>query len=920
MFFVKFRGKYLMSLVRFIFVLTVLFLFNVCSVFAATYTLSTSGNIYYNKSTGKVANSGSYYTTRKKLNGVDAYCTQLNKKISNSKYTEDTSFSSTSTNALIAGKAIELAKEKFDDDDERYLYTTEIINYVFKLTGYSDYVSKNSTLKDIYDEAVDFVKNTAKYSGTAATKLPSITLSSKGGNNMNSTSASGTYISNEITLSGLVSNYGSGNSTNNGNTTYKVSVSSNSGSNVYICDDAAGKNCTEGSKTYSSPGSSSDKFYVKVTNGTAGGDVKISVSGSNKSTYPSVRKYTSNSASQILVTGGTVTFSRTVSTSLNLSIPDSSKHTIKVYKIDEFGNSLDGSSLSLYRVNANLNISSISDLEGYDPIATNSNGSSTLSYSVANAGDNDDFFQWKYCVAESNAPKGYILPSSAVCYEPDDTTSSTCLKSDGTSVDLNYCGAYYTCSSNGELSGSSCITTDSATPTRSCPNEFSWNEELSRCEKIDVADPVNTCEAGYTLSATDSAVCISDTDPNVTVPSTATCTSGELSGTDNKCYTTSTSTPNYSCEGGYTYNNDTSLCIKTNSNPATCVGSDGEAIGAEYCEESDQYTMIVQSGGNLTVTKINNRTSVTISKRDVTGDNEVPGAILKICSDAPDENGDCTVVTLEQKGVMCPSYTTELEENDSVVSNCSYDSESDTRTIGLRWTSSDIARTWTGLETGKTYYLVEEVAPNGYVAATTSTEFFINADGTVEVGGNSVSDNTIVINNSLTGMTISKQDISTSKEVPGATLSICESHIDDNGNLAMSVDDFGNCTVVTLADGSAATWVSEDEPHTVTGLGAGTYYLVETVAPEGYDTAESVVFTMNRDGTLTDANGESLDNNKLIMYDKQIVTVTTGDLPIIVISVLAIAGIGFAIYYSKNKDFVNKKFSDFINRFKTKKA
>lgn len=902
-----------------VFMLIVFFVFSGSDVYAATYKLDTDYNICYDKSTGKYTETSgcSYVTTYKKLNGIEAYCTQLNKSISNKSYTQDTTFSSTSKEALIAGKAIELAKSKFSSTDERYLYTTELINYIFKYTGYSDYVSTNSTLKAIYDEAVDFVTNTAKYSGTAATKLPTITLSSASGNDMNSTSTDNTYISNKITLKGLVSNYGSGNSSTDGDTTYKISVSSNSGSKVYVCTDAAGKTCTENSVTLSKPTSTSKSYYIKVTNGTAGGDVKISVTGSNKSTYPSVTKYASNSASQILMVGGTVSFSRTVSTSLSLGVPDSTKHTIKVYKVDEFGNSLNGASLSLYKVNSNLNVSSISDLKDYTPIGTNSNGSSTLSYSVTSSEDNDDFFKWKYCVAETSSPSGYILPPSAVCYEPTTSSSTTCLDDKSNSVDLNYCGAYYKCE-NGERSGSSCLSTEVADPTTSCSEGYTWNSDKVQCENVVVTDPVIECADGYTLSATDNTLCISNADSTVTTSSTLRCTSGELSS-DNKCYTTSSTPPNYSCSDGYTFDTTVTKCIKTESTPATCVGGNG-ALDSKYCVDSDQYTKVVQSGDNLTVTKINNRTSVIISKKDATGDNEVPGAVLKICSDKPDENGNCTVVTLKQKGVFCPLVSSELDESENNVSDCSYDESSDTRTISLKWTSTDVAREWTGLETGKTYYLVEETPPNGYIGATITTEFMINSDGSVMVGGKSVTDNIIVVNNSLTDMSISKQDVTTSKEVPGATLSICESHLDDDGNLNMSVDDYGNCTVVTLADGSAATWVSTDVPHSVIGLGVGTYYLVEIVAPNGYDTAESIIFTMNADGTVTDVNGNSLTDNKLIMYDGKLVTVTTGDIPILIIIVLAVLGGGFAIYYKNNKDAIKNRINDYKKKKKINKA
>lgn len=76
---------------------------------------------------------------------------------------------------------------------------------------------------------------------------------------------------------------------------------------------------------------------------------------------------------------------------------------------------------------------------------------------------------------------------------------------------------------------------------------------------------------------------------------------------------------------------------------------------------------------------------------------------------------------------------------------------------------------------------------------------------------------------------ISKQDITGSAELPGATLK------------------------VTSPDGATVydTWVSGTAPHTIHGLSSGTYVLTETIAPNGYATAQNITFTYDAEsGTV----------------------------------------------------------------------
>ncbi|MBR6223807.1 MAG: LPXTG cell wall anchor domain-containing protein [Lachnospiraceae bacterium] len=74
---------------------------------------------------------------------------------------------------------------------------------------------------------------------------------------------------------------------------------------------------------------------------------------------------------------------------------------------------------------------------------------------------------------------------------------------------------------------------------------------------------------------------------------------------------------------------------------------------------------------------------------------------------------------------------------------------------------------------------------------------------------------------------ISKSDITTGKELPGAKLEI----IDKNGE-------------------TFAAWTSNGEPYTINPIPAGEYTLRETTAPYGYQIAEEVKFTVEETGEI----------------------------------------------------------------------
>ena len=109
------------------------------------------------------------------------------------------------------------------------------------------------------------------------------------------------------------------------------------------------------------------------------------------------------------------------------------------------------------------------------------------------------------------------------------------------------------------------------------------------------------------------------------------------------------------------------------------------------------------------------------------------------------------------------------------------------------------------------YCLIETIAPKGYQKKTTKQCFEINKDGGVDAP-------VVMVNEPETSIKISKQDVTTGKELPGAKLII------KNKETGEKVDE----------------WVSKSEPHYVTLL-PGKYTLIEISSPEGYGLSEEVI-------------------------------------------------------------------------------
>ena len=127
-----------------------------------------------------------------------------------------------------------------------------------------------------------------------------------------------------------------------------------------------------------------------------------------------------------------------------------------------------------------------------------------------------------------------------------------------------------------------------------------------------------------------------------------------------------------------------------------------------------------------------------------------------------------------------------------------------------------------------------------------------------------------------TVVSISKQDITTKKELPGATLVLKN----ENGDIV-------------------ETWVSTEEEHVIYNLPLGKYTLIETKAPEGYSlSTEEVTFEINELGV----------NKKVVMYNEveeetEVEVEPTSSFSTMTTSVigLIIIGIGSMLIYNNYK-------------------
>ena len=165
------------------------------------------------------------------------------------------------------------------------------------------------------------------------------------------------------------------------------------------------------------------------------------------------------------------------------------------------------------------------------------------------------------------------------------------------------------------------------------------------------------------------------------------------------------------------------------------------------------------------------------------------------------------------------------------------------------WTTSECDRVFHGLSDTTKYVLTELYAPNGYNKAEAIEFYPKNLDSYTLVmydkqktkipsnGGSSGGGGGPSGGGSEWYVSISKQDITNKAELPGAEL------------------------IITKEDGSVfEKWTSASTPHLIRNMPNGNYTLTEVTAPNGYNVAESISFTI-KDYKLSDGSTE------IVMYD-----------------------------------------------------
>ncbi|MBP1591476.1 MAG: choice-of-anchor A family protein, partial [Oscillospiraceae bacterium] len=232
---------------------------------------------------------------------------------------------------------------------------------------------------------------------------------------------------------------------------------------------------------------------------------------------------------------------------------------------------------------------------------------------------------------------------------------------------------------------------------------------------------------------------------------------------------------------------------------------------------------------------------ITVSKKEITGGPEIPGAVLVITP--KDKDADLSEVT-------SPNNSTVKAEKDKVT-----------------FTSGEKSTTIKKLPDGD-YELTELTSPDGYTVNAETVSFTVT-DGKVETP--------VEMIDAPSEVTISKVDVTNEKELPGAELTLTLEKSSKTPNIKLTdVKKSGDAKFELEDNDTTIKWVSTNTPAVFGKLPDGEYRLKEVSAPDGYQVTADVKFKIvdgvveSSVATVTSPEDSVVDSktNFVVMKDK----------------------------------------------------
>ena len=252
---------------------------------------------------------------------------------------------------------------------------------------------------------------------------------------------------------------------------------------------------------------------------------------------------------------------------------------------------------------------------------------------------------------------------------------------------------------------------------------------------------------------------------------------------------------------GENYSNKDYTAKDATTNSGNYTVLEKQAPDGYYLDKTPKDVSFTYDGEALQVLDsecLNVPSTIYISKRDLTNDDELPGATLQI----KDKDGNVLrewVSTDKKKEINALSFKD-----------------------GNEYTLTEIREaSGYALASDITFKLEQQKDENGELIDEVNVYYKDGKEWKL------LDNQTVIMKDDVTKVEISKKDITNNNELPGAKLEIK----DKDGN--------------TIHE-----WTSSDKPHYIEKLPAGDYTLVETTAPNGYLKAEDVPFTVLPTGDI----------------------------------------------------------------------